>query len=181
MLRWLLVICLCFLGFMPLAHAQEEAEEEGRAVAPEEIITEDEMYARLAASADGELEDILYIKIGDEVEVHRDLCKKRSWRKMLVTELPVTEMLRLYTANKVTHEQMAKMLFDYEDSNANFDGYRVITDRETTRELENGVKVYRSWFMKIERDKVSRGRRFPVGLGVGIGRHGPRPWIGIGL
>ena len=51
---------------------------------------------------------------------------------------------------------MNKMLSDYESSNANFNGYKIITDKDTPKKLENGGKIYCLWFMKIEREKQSR-------------------------
>ena len=81
-------------------------------------------------------------------------------------------------------EPWNKMLSDYESSNANFNGYNVITDKDTPKKLENGGKIYRLWFMKIEREKQSRrgGWTFPIGIGIGIGggHHHHGPWIGVG-
>ena len=98
--------------------------------------------------------------------------------------MPNTEMLRLYTNNKATFAQMNKMLSDYESSNANFNGYKIITDKDTPKKLENDGKIYRLWFMKIEREKQSRrgGWNFPIGIGIGIGggHHHHGPWIGVG-
>jgi len=50
------------------------------------------------------------------------------------------------------------------------------------KKLENGQKIYRLWFMKIQREKESR-RGFPIGIGIGIGigGHHDGPYIGIGL
>ena len=107
----------------------------------------------------------------------------RSLRKQLILTMPNTEMLRLYTNNKATFAQMNKMLSDYESSNANFNGYKIITDKDTPKKLENGGKIYRLWFMKIEREKQSRrgGWNFPIGIGIGIGGgHHHGPWIGVG-
>ena len=53
----------------------------------------------------------------------------------------------------------------------------------TPKKLENGGKIYRLWFMKIEREKQSRrgGWNFPIGIGIGIGGgHHHGPWIGVG-
>ena len=92
-------------------------------------------------------------------------------------------MLRLYTTNKATYEQMSRMLLDYEEDNYNFNGYKIITDVDQPRTLENGTKVYRFWFMKMQREKASRrGGNIPIGIGIGIGggHHHHGPWIGIG-
>ena len=52
---------------------------------------------------------------------------------------------------------------------------------DKTKKLENGTKVYRLWFMKIEREKPSRNSRFPINIGIGIGERHDGPYIGIGL
>ena len=111
------------------------------------------------------------------------MATDRSLRKQMILTMPNTEMLRLYTNNKATFAQMNKMLSDYESSNANFNGYKIITDKDTPKKLENGGKIYRLWFMKIEREKQSRrgGWNFPIGIGIGIGGgHHHGPWIGVG-
>ncbi len=140
------------------------------------------MQQRLQHKSD---EDLLYIKIGDTaVEVYQGLATDRSLRKQLILKLPNTEMLRLYTTNKATYEQMNKMLSDYERHNTNFNGYRIITDKDNPQKLADGGKVYRFWFMKIEREKIARrgGWGFPIGIGIGIGGHHHHgPWVGVGL
>ena len=74
------------------------------------------------------------------------------------------------------------MLLDYENDNTNFNGYKIITDKDLPRKLDNGAQVYRFWFMKIEREKASRrGWNVPIGIGIGIGGHRHHgPWIGVG-
>lgn len=178
----IICILLCSLSLSGYAadKKQELADDEFK---PLETITFDEMNTRLKA---GNNDDILYVKIKDDrVEVYKDLATNRSWRKQLILNLPNTEMLRLYTTNKATFEQMNKMLSDYERANTNFNGYKIITDKDNPQKLENGDKVYRFWFMKIEREKASRRGSwgFPIGIGIGIGGHHHHhggPWIGVG-
>lgn len=167
------ICCLCAAAWA----ADKKPEAEG--VAPAAVITVEEMEQQLQTAG---TEDVLYVKINDRVEVYRDLASSRSLRKQLVLALPNTEMLRLYTANKAAYEQMSKMLLDYEKDNANFNGYKIITDKDNPRTLDNGTTVYRFWFMKIEREKASRRGGFPIGVGIGIGggRHHHGPWIGVG-
>lgn len=147
---------------------------------PVETITAAEMEQRLLNGSDG---DILYIKINDDrVEVYTDISKDRSLRKQIILNTPNEEMLRLYSNNKETAIQMSRMLTDYEADNKNINGYRIITDMDKPKKLENGQKIYRLWFMKIQREKESR-RSFPIGIGIGIGigGHHDGPYIGIGL
>ena len=178
---FLLLLCLCCLTLPAMA---KEAKQTKDAEAPKAIatITVEEMEQQLQSGSTSE--DLLYIKLKDEqVEVYQDLAKDRSLRKQLIISLPNTEMLRLYTTNKATYQQMSRMLLDYEEDNYNFDGYKIITDVDQPRTLENGTKVYRFWFMKIKREKTSRrGVDFPIGIGIGIGggHHHHGPWIGVG-
>ena len=175
------LLALCSLTL--LAHAAEKpAPLASKQPTPVETINAEEMTTRLQT---GSSEDILYVKIKDDrVEVYKDLASNRSWRKQLILMLPNTEMLRLYTTNKATFEQMNKMLSDYEKDNTNFNGYKIITDKDNPQKLDNGAKIYRFWFMKIEREKASRrsGWGFPIGIGIGIGGHHHHhgPWIGVG-
>ena len=157
-------------------------KEEPAALEPVAIITMEEMEQRCQNTSTSE--DLLYVKLKEEqVEVYEGLCKNRSLRKHLIISLPNTEMLRLYTTNKATYEQMSRMLLDYEEDNYNFNGYKIITDVDQPRTLENGTKIYRFWFMKIQREKASRrGASFPIGIGIGIGggHHHHGPCIGVG-
>ena len=147
---------------------------------------DDSIFGSLRAILDPEREankTIMTVLKDEQVEVYQDLAKDRSLRKQLIISLPNTEMLRLYTTNKATYQQMSRMLIDYEEDNYNFDGYKIITDVDQPRTLENGTKVYRFWFMKIKREKASRrGVDFPIGIGIGIGggHHHHGPWIGVG-
>ena len=143
-----------------------------------EQLTLAEMNDRLAA---GEA-DVLYIKTGDdEVLAYKEAAASRSLRKQLILTAPESDMLRLYTNNEATYQQMSKMLKDYENSGYSFDGYRIITDTDNPKKLNNGITVYRFWFMKLAKEK--HDRRFPVGIGIGIGggHHHRGPWIGVGL
>ena len=178
---FLLLLCLCCLTLPAMA---KEAKQTKDAEAPKAIatITVEEMEQQLQTVSTSE--DLLYIKLKDErVEVYQGLAKDRSLRKQLIISLPNTEMLRLYTTNKATYQQMSRMLLDYEEDNYNFDGYKIITDVDQPRTLANGTKIYRFWFMKIQREKASRrGASFPIGIGIGIGggHHHHGPWIGVG-
>ena len=179
----LLLTCLlmCCCSALALAAEKTKAVDDADAIKPVETISAAVMNERLQA---GNNEDLLYVKIKeDRVEVYQGLATDRSLRKQLILAMPNTEMLRLYTNNKDTFAQMNKMLSDYESSNANFNGYKIITDKDTPKKLENGGKIYRLWFMKIEREKQSRrgGWNFPIGIGIGIGGgHHHGPWIGVG-
>lgn len=180
----LLLTCLlmCSCSALALAADKTKAADDPDTIKPMETISASEMNERLQA---GDSEDLLYVKIKeDRVEVYQGLATDRSLRKQLILTMPNTEMLRLYTNNKATFAQMNKMLSDYESSNANFNGYKIITDKDTPKKLENGGKIYRLWFMKIEREKQSRrgGWNFPIGIGIGIGggHHHHGPWIGVG-
>lgn len=173
---FLLLCCLC----LP-AWAKEKKAADAEGCRPTATITAAQMEQRwleLPVS-----EDVLYVKLGeDRIDVYEGLAASRSLRKQLILQLPVTEMLRLYTTNKAAYEQMSKMLLDYEGDNTNFNGYRIITDKDNPKTLDNGVKVYRFWFMKVQREKASRsGWGFPIGIGIGIGGgHHHGPWIGVG-
>lgn len=173
-------ILLCCLSLTAFAAAKSRVDVTDDELKAKETITVNEMNERLQAASD---EDLLYVKIRDDrVEVYQGLASDRSLRKQLIIALPPTEMLRLYTKNKATFEQMQKMLSDYERDNTNFNGYKIITDKDNPRNLADGTKIYRCWFMKIAREKASRrGRDFPIGIGIGIGGgHHHGPWIGVG-
>ncbi|MGM9529593.1 MAG: hypothetical protein ACI3XH_06310 [Phascolarctobacterium sp.] len=179
-LFYLFLILLCCIS-LPVLAKEEKSAKEAEAPKPAATITVEEMEQQLKSGSTGE--DLLYIKLKDEqVDVYQSLAKDRSLRKQLIISLPNTEMLRLYTINKATYEQMSRMLLDYEESNYNFNGYKIITDVDQPRALENGKKLYRFWFMKIKREKASRrGVNFPIGIGIGIGGgHHHGPWIGVG-
>lgn len=177
----LLTICLCCLNMLVFAADKSKADVTDDELKPSETINVDVMNERLQA---GSTDDLLYVKIKDNsVEVYQGLAADRSLRKQLIIALPNTEMLRLYTNNKATFEQMNKMLSDYERNNTNFNGYKIITDKDNPKKLENGTKIYRLWFMKIEREKAARrgGWNLPIGIGIGIGSgHHHGPWIGVG-
>ena len=178
----ILTICLCCLNMLAFAADKSKVDATDDELKPSETISVDVMNERLQA---GSSDDLLYVKIKDDrVEVYQGLAADRSLRKQLIIALPNTEMLRLYTNNKATFEQMNKMLSDYERNNTNFNGYKIITDKDTPKKLEDGTKIYRLWFMKIEREKAARrgGWNFPIGIGIGIGggHHHHGPWIGVG-
>lgn len=178
----LLTICLCCLNILAFAADKVQVDATDDELKPSETINVDVMNERLQT---GSTDDLLYVKIKeDRVEVYQGLAADRSLRKQLIIALPNTEMLRLYTNNKATFEQMNKMLSDYERNNTNFNGYKIITDKDTPKKLEDGTKIYRLWFMKIEREKAARrgGWNFPIGIGIGIGggHHHHGPWIGVG-
>lgn len=173
-------ILLCCLSLTAFAAAKSRVDLTDDELKAKETITVNEMNERLQAASD---EDLLYVKIKDDrVEVYQGLASDRSLRKQLIIALPPTEMLRLYTKNKATFEQMQKMLSDYERDNTNFNGYKIITDKDNPRKLADDTKIYRCWFMKIAREKASRrSRDFPIGIGIGIGGgHHHGPWIGVG-
>lgn len=183
-MRKLLLLLTCLLmccSALALAANKTKAADDPDAIQPMETISAAEMNERLQV---GSSEDLLYVKIKEDmVEVYQGLATDRSLRKQLILTMPNTEMLRLYTNNKATFAQINKMLSDYESSNANFNGYKIITDKDTPKKLENGGKIYRLWFMKIEREKQSRRGcwNFPIGIGIGIGGgHHHGPWIGVG-
>ena len=182
-LMLMLSICLCCLNMLVFAADKSKVDVTDDELKPVETISIDVMNERLQQS---NTDDLLYVKIKDDrVEVYKDLAADRSLRKQLIITLPNTEMLRLYTNNKATFEQMNKMLSDYERANTNFNGYKIITDKDNPKKLENGAKIYRLWFMKIEREKAARrgGWNFPIGIGIGIGgghHHHNGPWIGVG-
>lgn len=178
-----LLLCSLLCSLCLLTHAAEEKASDAT-LEPSETITESVMNERLQL---GGSEDLLYVKTkNDTVEVYSGLAESRSLRKQLVLSLPDTVLVRFYTNNKATYEQLYKMLSDYERDNTNFNGYRLITDKDSPRKLENDAKIYRFWCMKMQREKKSRGG-IPIGIGVGIGiggghhhHHHGRPWIGIG-
>ena len=181
-LLFIICACLCCLNLAAFAAAKSTADVTDDELKASETISVDVMNERLQA---GNTDDLLYVKVKeDRVEVYKGLAADRSLRKQLIITLPNTEMLRLYTNNKATFEQMNKMLSDYERANTNFNGYKIITDKDNPQKLDNGAKIYRCWFMKIEREKAARrgGWNFPIGIGIGIGggHHHHGPWIGVG-
>lgn len=178
-----LFLFLFCIGLGVSAFAEKEAGEKKSLLQeqPLETITVSEMETRLQS---GDKSDILYIKAGeDKVHVYTGLATNRSLRKQIVLMTPTTELLRLYTNNKDAYQQMSRMLADYEEDNKDFDGYKVITDKDAPKKLDNGETIYRFWFMKIAREKQSRRSGFPVDIGIGIGiggGHHHGPWIGVG-
>ena len=183
MRKFLYLFCVLLLCLSLPVFAKENKDSKNiEAPQPIAIITIEAMEQQLKTTEISQ--DLLYIKLKDEhVEVYEGLSKNRSLRKQLIFKLPNTEMLRLYTTNKATYQQMSRMLLDYEEDNYNFNGYKIITDVDQPRKLDNGNKVYRFWFKKIQREKASRkGVNFPIGIGIGIGigGHHHGPWIGVG-
>lgn len=179
---YLFCVLLLFLS-LPVFAKEKKANKALEAPQPIATISLEEMEQQLKTTDISQ--DLLYVKLKDEqVEVYEGLIKNRSLRKQLIIALPNTEMLRLYTTNKATYQQMSRMLLDYEEDNYNFNGYKIITDVDQPRKLDNGTNVYRFWFMKIQREKASRrGVHFPIGIGIGIGgghHHHHGPWIGVG-
>lgn len=176
MKKILLFITLLLLTFTQTIFAAESNKENDEDKLQTEKITLTEMNQRLQ-NIQG---DILYLKTGeDEVLVYQDTSNNRSLRKQIILAAPENEMLRFYTNNKKTFEQMSKMLRDYETNNTSFDGYKIITDTDLPQKLEQEVQVYRFWFMKLSQEKHET--RFPIGIGIGIGGgHHHGPWIGIG-
>ena len=177
---FIFLLLICFS--LPVLAKDKKQSKPADTPKPQAVITVGETEQQLQTVSTSE--DLLYIKLKDErVEVYQGLAKDRSLRKQLIIALPNTEMLRLYTTNKATYEQMSRMLLDYEEDNYNFNGYKVITDVDQPRKLDNGSKIYRFWFMKIQREKARRrGASFPIGIGIGIGggHHHHGPWIGVG-
>ncbi len=176
MKKIILFITLMLLTFTQTIFAAESNKENDEDTLQTEKITLTEMNKRLQ-NIQG---DILYLKTDeDEVLVYKDTANNRSLRKQIILAAPESEMLRLYTNNKKTFEQMSKMLRDYENSNTSFGGYKIITDTDLPQNLEQDVQVYRFWFMKLAQEKHET--RFPIGIGIGIGGgHHHGPWIGIG-
>lgn len=176
MKKILLFITLLLLAFTQTIFAAESNKENEEDKLQTEKITLTEMNQRLQ-NIQG---DILYLKTGeDEVLVYQDTANNRSLRKQIILAAPESEMLRFYTNNKKTFEQMSKMLRDYETNNTSFGGYKIITDTDLPQKLEQNVQVYRFWFMKLSQEKHET--RFPIGIGIGIGGgHHHGPWIGIG-
>lgn len=181
--RLILFTLLCMLSLTALAaDTEKNTKEKLNLEQPIEIITVEEMESRLQ---DGNKEDILYVKVDKEqVEVYHNTTKDRGLRRQIAITAPEDEMLRLYTNNRETYRQMSKLLYDYEDSRKSFNGYRIIADVETPKKLKNGEKIYRFWFMKVEKSAAGRDNsRMPIDIGIGIGiggGHHHGPWIGIG-
>ena len=177
------VTLLTLLMFATTAFAEQTSKQESKNTIdieqPIETITASVMQQRLLQ---GTIGDVLYVKINDDrVEVYTDISDDRSLRKQIILAAPNEEMLRIYSNNRETALQMSRMLTDYEAENKNINGYRIITDMDKPKELDNGNKIYRLWFMKIEREKPSRNGRFPINIGIGIGGRHDGPYIGIGL
>ena len=183
-MRKSILVILVLLLFLCLPAFAKTKQQNRATEAPQPIAVLSERAMEHDLANKDISEDLLYIKLKeDRVHVYQGTAKDRSLRKQLIISLPNTEMLRLYTTNKATYEQMSRMLLDYEEDNYNFNGYKIITDVDQPRTLENGTKVYRFWFMKMQREKASRrGGSFPIGIGIGIGggHHHHGPWIGIG-
>ena len=111
MKKILLFITLLLLTFTQTIFAAESNKENEEDKLQTEKITLTEMNQRLQ-NIQG---DILYLKTGeDEVLVYQDTANNRSLRKQIILAAPESEMLRFYTNNKKTFEQMSKMLRDYE-------------------------------------------------------------------
>lgn len=181
--RLILFTLLCMLSLTALAaDTEKNTKEKLNLEQPIEIITVEEMENRLQ---DGNKEDILYVKVDKEqVEVYHNTAKDRGLRRQIAITAPEDEMLRLYTNNRETYRQMSKLLYDYEDSRKSFNGYRIIADVEAPKKLKTGEKIYRFWFMKVEKSAAGRDNsRMPIDIGIGIGiggGHHHGPWIGIG-
>ena len=161
--------------------SKEQAEQKTQApiIEPSEIISEEEMELRLKNNP---ADDILYVRLDKEkVEVYPGTAEDRSMRKKIIYACPVETMIRLYTTNKATASVITRMLGDYESDYADVGGYRIITDIDKPYKLENGNTIYKPWFMKVIRERRSRGGGgIPIGIGIGIGI-GRRSHSGIGI
>ncbi len=169
--------------------AAEEAEDaDGDYIEnPVETISVEEMNERLKTSSD---DDLICAKIKqgetEVVEVYQGFAASRSLRKQFLLTSPNAEMIRLYTTNKATFGQINRMLNNYESENINLGGFKIITDKDNTKKLEDGGKLLRCVFLKVEREADSKrgGWRVPIGIGIGWGwghhHHHGGPGIGIG-
>ncbi len=175
MKKIILLITFLLLTVSQTILAAENSDQKTETELKTEKITLTEMQRRLQ-NIQG---DILYLKLNeDEALVYNDTSDNRSLRKQIILAAPESEMLRFYTNNKKTFQQMSKMLHDYESNNTSFGGYKIITDTDLPQKLDNNIQVYRFWFMKLAQEKHET--RFPIGIGIGIGGHHHGPWIGIG-
>lgn len=160
------------------AAAQTEAADSAKNILtdPIEKITVEEMQRRLAS----EQGDILYLNSDEEVFVYCGITKDKGLRKRIAAAAPNGTLLRLYTNNKDTFRQMYKRLQSYQGGSSVLGKYKVITDRELDKTLENGVTVYRFWFMKVQKEQT-RTIGIPIGIGIGWGGHYHHgPWFGLG-
>ncbi|MDO4178726.1 MAG: hypothetical protein Q4D21_05990 [Phascolarctobacterium sp.] len=193
-----LALCayLCCFGINPtfakdkvdIKNPDTKVEQKIEIANPDETISVSEMETRLKNNPN---DDVLFVKVDkDTVKVYNGTASSRSLRKQIVFGTPAESMIRLYSTNKATAQQIARMLGDYEDDNANINGYRIIMDVDKPEQLENGNIIYKPWFMKVVREKSVRrhsggGWSFPIGIGIGIWGHHHHHWgigprIGIG-
>lgn len=165
---------ICFLFSFSILLTSAQAAQQDKDFQPEKI-TAAEMNQQLQT-----LSTALYLQLSEEeVLVYEDTAKNRSLRKQLILNAPKDKILRLYTNDKKTFQQMSKMLKNYEDDNIDLGGYKIMTDIDLSKTLADGTTIYRFWFMKMQREK--RDSRVPIGIGIGIGGGHHHPWIGIGL
>lgn len=189
-----LCACLCCFGVnaafaedkTDIKNPETNIEQKIDIAQPVETITAEEMENRLKNDSN---EDVLFVKLDNNtVDVYTGTASSRSLRKQIVFGTPNEIMIRLYTTNKATAQQITRMLDDYENDNANINDYRVIMDVDKAQKLDNGNTIYKPWFMKVAREKSVRrhsggGWNFPIGIGIGVWGHhhwGYGPHIGIG-
>lgn len=109
-------------------------------------ITVTEMKNQLTEAAT----KIVYVREAEaeEVMAYVDTTKIPALAKMIALNLNADQMTYVYTNDKKTYKDLASRLNYYAGRNYNFNGYRIITEKEGSKNID-GWDVYRLWVMKV--------------------------------
>lgn len=86
----------------------------------------------------------------EDVTAYVDTAKIPALAKMIALNLDPDQMTYVYTNDKKVYKDLASRLRYYSGRNYNFNGYRIITEKEGGKTID-GREVYRLWVMKVDR------------------------------
>lgn len=85
----------------------------------------------------------------EDVSAYVDTTKIPALAKMIALNISPDQMTYIYTNNKKIYKDLASRLSYYAGRNYNFNGYRIISEKEGGK-IVDGVEIYRLWVMKVE-------------------------------
>ncbi len=85
-----------------------------------------------------------------DVAVYSGMQKPESTGKLIVLNMTPDEVTYIYTNDKKVYKKLYSRLRYYAGRNYDFNGYRLITEKEGVREIA-GADVYCIWAMKVLR------------------------------
>lgn len=94
---------------------------------------------------------VVYVREAEDesVTAYLDTDKVPALAKMIALNLAPDQMTYVYTNDKKIYKDLASRLRYYAGRGFNFNGYRIITEKEGGKFVD-GREVYRLWVMKVE-------------------------------